>query len=309
MVISAKQERVFEKKYIEKQKDRYLKTNVVDRYNNDIGYREKVDTIINFLKRVDAKGYILDVGSNTSGESEFLFHLGYKMIPTDINEIALSFSKKRAKQMRNEELFYFAADAHAIPIEDNSFENIVVFEALHHMEEPNTVISELHRVLLPGGHLFTLEPYALNPYRILSSIRDYLRGTIEKSFSVFQLRNLFTNNGFEVISIQKAVLPTSTWKKQSIGSVRSFLRDIYYSCAKNIPWLFGSVILVAKKPGELVLKRFYLEDRLICPITRAHLCKVGDSYVSTNTAGKQYSYPVYEGVPVLIKEDAWESCV
>lgn len=306
MAISAKQERVFEKNHIEREKDRYLKTNAVDRYNNDIGYREKIKIIKIFLESVNAKGYILDVGSNTSGESEVLFHLGYKMIPTDINEIALSFSKKRAKQIRNEELFYFASDAHSIPIEDNSFENIIAFEVLHHMEELNTVLSEIHRVLLPGGHLFTLEPYTFNPYRRLSEIRDFFRGTIEKSFSVSKLKKLFTKNGFEVISIQKVVLPPSMWKKENVGSVRSFLKDLYYSCAKNVSWLFGSVVLVAQKPGELILNNFSLEDRFICPITKTRLHKDGTSYISTNIIGKQYEYPAYEGIPVLIKEDAQE---
>lgn len=306
MAISAKQERVFEKKHIEKQKDIYLKTNAVDRYNNDVGYREKINIIKIFLESVSAKGYILDVGSNTSGESEILFHLGYKIIPTDINEIALSFSKKRAKQIRNEELFYFASDAHAIPIEGNSFENIVAFEVLHHMEELNTVLSELYRVLLPGGHLFTLEPYAFNPYRRLSEIRDFFQGTIEKSFSVSKLKKLFTKNGFEVISIRKVVLTPSTWKKENAGAVKSFLKDLYYFLAKNMPFLFGSVVLVAKKSGDLVQENFSLEDRFICPITRARLCKVGDAYISTNKAGKKYSYPLYEGIPVLIKEDAEE---
>ena len=39
----------------------------------------------------------------------------------------------------------------------------------------------MFRVLKNGGMLFTYEPYALNPYRRLSEIRDYLE-ELSKSF-------------------------------------------------------------------------------------------------------------------------------
>ena len=203
MGISATDERVYEKRLIENKKDIYLNNNVLDKYINDKGYKEKVDIIKNYLERCNVKQYILDIGSNTSGESEILFHLGYKMIPTDINEIALSISKKRSKYFRNEELVYFASDAHNIPVADNTFEFIIAFEVLHHMENVNDVVSELYRVLLPGGHLFTFDPYAFNPYRKIAEFRDYFKGTIEKSFSIRKLKNILKVNGFEIININK----------------------------------------------------------------------------------------------------------
>ena len=84
MAIESKSEREFEKRHIESKRDRYLPTNAVDRYKQDLGYREKIDIIKTFLESVNAKaynGYVLDLGANTCGESEVLFHLGYNMIP------------------------------------------------------------------------------------------------------------------------------------------------------------------------------------------------------------------------------------
>ena len=94
--ISANEERNFEKKHILKLKDEYLKTNTINKYNKDKGYRHKIDQIKSFLSKYNSSGYILDIGSNTSGEAEILYHFGYNMVASDINEIALSISKKRS---------------------------------------------------------------------------------------------------------------------------------------------------------------------------------------------------------------------
>jgi len=306
MRISAVQERKFEKSLITRQKEKYLCSDAVERYQNDIGYRKKVELIRGFLDNYRPLGFILDVGSNTSGESEVLSHYGYQMVPTDVNEIALSFSKKRAQNLRAEKLSYFASDAHKMPVADDVFGAVVAVEVLHHMEELEVVLRELYRVLCPGGFFFTIEPYALNPYRRLSEVRDYFRGTIEKSFTVTGLKKRIESSGLKVISAQKVVLPPSEWKKKNVNGFRARLKDIYYAVSKRMPWLFGFVVMVAQKPGDAVPESNALENRFICPITKSPLVREGDAYISTNKFGKCYRYPVYEGIPVLIEEDAQE---
>jgi SAM-dependent methyltransferase len=260
-----------------------------------------------FLETYDGRGYVLDLGSASAGESEILFHHGHNMVPIDVNEIALSYSKIRAKQFRNEEMPCYAADAHNLPFANDTFDKIIALEVLHHMETIETVFSELYRVLKPGGHLFALEPYAYNPYRRLSEIRDYFRGTIEKSFSERTLRKLFRNHNFEIISLRKVVLPPSTWKKQYVTKLRASLKDFHYSVAKILPSVFGNLAIVAKKPGAFSSDiSFKLEDRLICPITKASLQFHDGAFVTTERSSKRYRYPVSDQIPLLIKADAFE---
>ena len=45
------------------------------------------------------------------------------------------------------------ADAHALPFPDNSYEIVICREVLEHVKDPAQVLSELHRVLTPGGTL------------------------------------------------------------------------------------------------------------------------------------------------------------
>jgi len=49
------------------------------------------------------------------------------------------------------------ADAHRLPFGDATFDNIVMFDVLHHLERPYLFFAEASRVLKTGGRLITME--------------------------------------------------------------------------------------------------------------------------------------------------------
>lgn len=51
------------------------------------------------------------------------------------------------------------ADAQALPIAAESIANIVLFDVLHHLENPKLFFDEAVRVLRTGGRIVTMEPY------------------------------------------------------------------------------------------------------------------------------------------------------
>ncbi len=51
------------------------------------------------------------------------------------------------------------ADAQDLPFEDQSFDNIVMFDVLHHIENVSLFFNEALRVLRPGGRVAMMEPY------------------------------------------------------------------------------------------------------------------------------------------------------
>jgi len=53
---------------------------------------------------------------------------------------------------------YTAADVHALPYQDNSFQTVLVFDVLEHLRQPDRTLSEVRRVLQPGGLLHALIP-------------------------------------------------------------------------------------------------------------------------------------------------------
>ena len=50
-------------------------------------------------------------------------------------------------------------DAHAIPFKEESLDNIVLFDVLHHLTAPAVFFHEVERVLRPKGRALLMEPY------------------------------------------------------------------------------------------------------------------------------------------------------
>jgi len=50
-------------------------------------------------------------------------------------------------------------DAHAIPFKEESLDNIVLFDVLHHLTAPAVFFHEVERVLRPKGRAVLMEPY------------------------------------------------------------------------------------------------------------------------------------------------------
>jgi SAM-dependent methyltransferase len=83
----------------------------------------------------------------------------------------------------------FRAPLHEIPVDDDFFDTIVCNAVLEHVENPEEVMTEFHRVCRPGGTLYLTVPF-MQPYH--PSPTDYQRYTIDG------LRRLVEVHGFEV---------------------------------------------------------------------------------------------------------------
>lgn len=53
----------------------------------------------------------------------------------------------------------FVADGHAIPLEDGSVHAVWIQAVLEHVIAPSVVVSEIHRVLAPGGWVYAETPF------------------------------------------------------------------------------------------------------------------------------------------------------
>lgn len=82
-----------------------------------------------------------------------------------------------------------AGDALHPPFRDNSFDTVISTQMLEHVEKPWMVISEIRRILKPGGVCILTAPFWV-PYH--ADPHDYFRYTKEG------LESLFKNEGFEI---------------------------------------------------------------------------------------------------------------
>jgi ubiquinone/menaquinone biosynthesis C-methylase UbiE/uncharacterized protein YbaR (Trm112 family) len=309
--VSAFGEREFQNKNIFRQRERYLATDVLQKISVDNGYAEKVNQVEQALAHTS--GLVLDIGANTCGESEYLTTRGHSIIATDINEVALGLSKERCAKFGRTAPRYIACDGHRLPFQSESVQFAIFNESLHHMEDARKVLKEVHRVLSPGGKVFMYEPYAYNPYRRLSEVRDRFLGTIEKSFGEGQLKKLLSEAGMTTVSIRRHTCPPSKWKSDVMGNIHRSLKHIYFWASRVLPSVFGNLVAVAEKPGQPAgpshpathASSVSFESILRCPVTGGRLAKLDNDigYLSLDPAFRGL-YRVYQGIPVLIREEA-----
>src|SRR5207249_1667464 len=95
------------------------------------------NVVHSFAKKIvseyDIKGPVLDIGAG-SKPVEYIFE-PRKYVGLDLKDADI------------------IADAHDIPLEDNSYPTVVTWESLEHMENPFMIFKEMSRVLSSGGHL------------------------------------------------------------------------------------------------------------------------------------------------------------
>ena len=82
----------------------------------------------------------------------------------------------------------YCCPASNIPLEDNSLDCLLLCEVLEHVDNPEEVLRECHRILKPSGQGFITMPFL---YRIHADPYDYQRWTKTK------LNNVLTSCGFD----------------------------------------------------------------------------------------------------------------
>jgi SAM-dependent methyltransferase len=94
---------------------------------------------------------------------------------------------------RDEEIDVFY-DGKTIPFEDNYFTSILSSEVFEHVFDLEPTLDELHRVLIPGGHMLITLPFVWNEHEIPF---DFAR------YSSFGIEHLLRKAGFELVSTKK----------------------------------------------------------------------------------------------------------
>ena len=99
-------------------------------------------------------GHVLDIGTGRGFTAVELARRGADVTTLDMSEEMLKSAWLHAVDTGvAEKIEFYLTDGGDLPFEEGSFEVVTMINVLHHLENPDAVLPEIARVLMPGGRL------------------------------------------------------------------------------------------------------------------------------------------------------------
>jgi 2-polyprenyl-3-methyl-5-hydroxy-6-metoxy-1,4-benzoquinol methylase len=170
------------------------------------------------------------------------------MVAMDYSNVAVEKGRSYADAVGIKGITWQVGDIQAIAQPNASFDTVVSCETIEHVPEPAKAVSELARVLKPGGRLFLTTPNYLGVYGLY---RGYLRLRGRRFTEVGQPINQFTMLPRTLLWLKRAGLTTETISGEGHyaffpGRNPQRLRFLDHAVLK---WIALHVLVVAIKRG------------------------------------------------------------
>lgn len=206
---------------------------------------------------------ILEIGCGSGWLCEYFARLGYDVKGIDISPDLIQMSRERVESVPygvdHETPLRCVFEVHDVesgPLNEK-FDAIICYDALHHFEDEQSVMSNVAAMLNIGGIFFILEgerpPTGSESEQELIDVMKEL-GTLESPFSYSHLRRLLDENGLTVIGDYASI--NGLFERETIGGNSLPLNDVplnyhYLFCKKVGEGRLASSVPTSMVPGLL----------------------------------------------------------
>ncbi len=168
-------------------------------------------------------GKVLEVGSGEGYGIEILAPLATKYMAIDKFQTQLPVSAQKFKQVS-----FRQVSVPPLPFEDNSFDAVVSFQVIEHIEEDEALVKEIHRVLKPGGVLVLTTPnrtmsLTRNPWHVREYTPDELKALLNRYFAKTDMQGVYGNE------------KVMDYYEKNKASVRRFTRFDLFNLQYRLP--------------------------------------------------------------------------
>lgn len=197
--------------------------------------------------------HALDAGCGRGLYTRILLDRAKKVDALDYSPENIHVLKRRLGHLPH--LSLHLGSAENLPFEDGRFDLVIHCEVLEHIENDRRVLSELFRVLQPGGKLVISVPVPPAPIEDVEHVRE--------GYTFEEIRQLLQEAGFEVIrheycmfTFSKNLMRLLAWwdRKSKFPLPSFFLIPVYWERfsrqnidGNNLPY---DVVIEAQKPDR-----------------------------------------------------------
>lgn len=107
-------------------------------------YSERRAIIERELRRIGRPGRAVEIGASGGGNSQVLRDNGWDVLVTEYLDAGVEIARARG-------FTAMQADARNLPLPDASFDLLVAFDVLEHIDDDHKAAAEIRRILRPGG--------------------------------------------------------------------------------------------------------------------------------------------------------------
>lgn len=148
----------------------------------EVNWYESLRLMDQAKAQTPAGARVLDAGSGEGRYKEYFNHTRYVGLDLAVGDVAWDYSELDA-----------VGDLREIPFAGNLFDAAVCIQTLEHVNDPFQVISEIARVLKPGGRFYLAAPMMWHQHQ---KPHDYFR------YTSFGFRYLLEQNGLRVVEMR-----------------------------------------------------------------------------------------------------------
>ena len=187
---------------------------------------------------------ILEVGCGIGSIVSELTKQGYNITGSDISHEAIAYGLKRYGDIQLE-----VQAAEILQVENETFDIVLSFDLLEHIAQVDRHISEVFRVLRPGGYYLFQTPnkYSNIIFETLQTRTLQWRNYHPSLHSPGQLRRRLSKHGFETRFVKMNPINEFTIKKfKKLGPVGNIFKHINF---RRVPLILQTnLYVIARKP-------------------------------------------------------------
>jgi len=216
--------------------------------------------------RIPLKGMtILDFGCGNGAQACEFEQDGCRVIGVDIDRDDLATFADQIVLLGSKSMVPIWYDGSQLPMGDGCIDGVISYEVLEHVQDEDRALSEISRVLKPGGNLVISVP---NKWWVFETHGAYLPvlpwnrvpffswlpGAIHDRFAKARIyrkadiTKLLVQHGFEIVEVSYITAPMDVVKNPGLKKV---LRStVFRGDVTAVPFFSTAILVHARKPGS-----------------------------------------------------------